>query len=307
MLKFKTYLLLLSIIINADAFAGLKKYVTIHLELERTYYVFTPSNFNKNSNLPLVILLHPGGTDAKTMMSYTSMNELAEKENFICAYPDAFKKYWNDGRDFERIPSQIMQIDDVGFILQMIDEIHKEYGIDRKKIFVTGASSGAMMCYRLACEVPDKIRAIAPIIATMPENLFYKCNPKTSISIITILGMQDPVVPYKGGDVILNGTLLGRCMSAESTLNFWLAANFCDKDSVQTIKLEDIDKADGVTVTKKVYSKCNNNQTIHFYVMKGGGHAWPGSKPYLPQKSIGFTCYDFHASKEIWEFFKSLP
>jgi poly(3-hydroxybutyrate) depolymerase len=41
--------------------------------------------------------------------------------------------------------------------------------------------------------------------------------------------------------------------------------------------------------------------------MKGGGHAWPGSKPYLPQKSIGFTCYDFHASLEIWNFFKSLP
>lgn len=289
------------------SFAGLKKYTTIHLDLERNYHVFTSTKFKKNSNLPLVILLHPGGTDAKTMMSYTSMNELAEKENFICAYPDAFKKYWNDGRDFDGIPSQLMQIDDVGFILQMIDEIQKEYGIDKKRIFVTGASSGAMMCYRLACEVPEKIKAIAPIIATMPENLVFKCNPKTPVSIITILGIQDPVVPYKGGDVKLDGVMLGRCMSAESTLNFWITANNCTKDSVETIKLDDTDKIDGITVTKYVYKNCQNTKTIHYYTMKGGGHAWPGSKPYLPQKSIGFTCYDFHASLEIWNFFKSLP
>ncbi len=300
-------ILLLSIFFfSLQTFAGLKKYTTIHLELERTYHVFTSSKFKKNSNLPLVILLHPGGTDAKTMMNYTGMNELAEKENFVCTYPDAFKKYWNDGRDFDGIISQLMQIDDVGYILQMIDEIKKEYGIDHKKIFVTGAASGAMMCYRLACEVPEKIKAIAPVIATMPENLLYKCNPKSSISILTILGIQDPVVPFKGGDVKLDGKMLGRCISAEATINFWLTANNCIKDSVATIKIEDTDKIDGITVTKYVYNHCQNSKTIHYYIMKGGGHAWPGSKPYLPQKSIGFTCYDFHASLEIWNFFKSL-
>lgn len=305
-------ILLKSIIVSLifvynTTYAGLKKHLTIHSEIEREYYVFTSSKFKKNQNLPLVILLHPGGTDSKTMMSYTSMNELAEKENFICAYPEAFKKYWNDGRDFEGIPSQLLQIDDVGFILQMIDEIFKDYGIDKKKIFVTGAASGAMMCYRLACEVPEKIKAIAPIIATMPENLILKCNPKTSVSILTIIGIQDPVVPFKGGDVKMDGKYLGRCLSAEQTLNFWLTANNCIKDSVETIKLEDIDKTDGITVTKQVYKNCANNQVLHYYTMKGGGHAWPGSKPYLPQKSVGFTCYDFHASLEIWNFFKSLP
>lgn len=294
------------IFLSLQTFAGLKKHTTIHLELERYYHVFTSSKYKKNNKLPLVILLHPGGTDAKTMMSYTSMNELAEKENFVCAYPEAFKKYWNDGRDFDGIPSQLMQIDDVGFILQMIDEIEKEYGIDKKRIFVSGASSGAMMCYRLACEVPDKIKAIAPIIATMPENLSFKCNPKQAISIITIIGIQDPVVPFKGGDVKLDGKLLGRCMSSEATLNFWLTANQCIKDSVDMIKMEDTDKIDGITVTKFEYNVCQNSTKIHYYTMKGGGHAWPGSKPYLPQKSIGFTCYDFHASLEIWNFFKSL-
>jgi len=125
--------------------------------------------------LPLVIVLHGGGGTGEDQVKLTEggLNTLADKEGFIVVYPDGFDKHWNDGRSGEETGyrTQEENIDDVGFISSLISYFIKELNIDPKRVYVTGMSNGAMMSYRLACELTEKIAAVAPVAGNMPQNL----------------------------------------------------------------------------------------------------------------------------------------
>ena len=43
------------------------------------------------------------------------------------------------------------------------------------------------------------------------------------------------------------------------------------------------------------------------YLIKNGGHTWPGRPGYMSERAIGKASQDFSASDVIWEFFKSCP
>jgi poly(3-hydroxybutyrate) depolymerase len=54
-------------------------------------------------------------------------------------------------------------VDDVSFIRALIDKLEHDYPVDPKRVYIAGISNGAMMSYRLACELSDKIAAITPV------------------------------------------------------------------------------------------------------------------------------------------------
>jgi len=55
----------------------------------------------------------------------------------------------------------------------------RDYNIDPKRVYVTGISNGAIMSYRLACELSSKITAIAPVDGNIPNLLFKNaCHPE---------------------------------------------------------------------------------------------------------------------------------
>ena len=68
-------------------------------------------------------------------------------------------------------PAHQQNIDDVGFFTILIENLSQEFTIDPHRIFVTGISNGAMMSYRLAIEISEKIAAIAPVAGAMPIDL----------------------------------------------------------------------------------------------------------------------------------------
>lgn len=69
------------------------------------------------------------------------------------------------------------------------------YAVDPKRIFATGISNGAMMSYRLACELSDKIAAVAPVEGAQNVD----CWPSNRISVIVFHGTADRLVPFDGG------------------------------------------------------------------------------------------------------------
>jgi polyhydroxybutyrate depolymerase len=80
-------------------------------------------------------------------------------------------------------------------------------------------------------------------------------------------------------------------------MGFWIGENNCLDTT--TIELPDIDTTDNSTVTKSIYSPCNENVEVILYTINGGGHTWPGAPI-----DIGGTNYDIEASVEIWNFLK---
>jgi polyhydroxybutyrate depolymerase len=299
LLSFVCFLLLISI----DSIAGLNKIKLNHNGIKRNCYVYFPDGLDKNKPIPLVIAMHPGGTNSKMMIKYTGMNAVADKEKFIVAYPEAYEKYWNDGREYEGIKSQKLQIDDVGFISELIDNFISDKNVDPKRVYITGASSGAMMCYRLACELTNRITALAPILATMPENLIYRCLPRSNISVMILLSEKDPIVPWKGGDIKFGRKYLGRCVSASTNLKFWTTLNSCSEEPLSEATTN-TDASGKTTIVKENFLDCEKNTKVVFYALKNSGHGWPGGKPYLSPRIAGNPPIGFNASEMIWNFFK---
>lgn len=271
--------------------------------IRRTYDLFIPST-SKNELLPLVIVLHGGGSWGKRMSRYTKFNELAEKENFITVFPDAYKGNWNDGRQDFKTNAHKSNIDDLKFITEIINKLVKENHADKNKVYVAGISNGAMMTLRIGCELSDKISAIASVEGGLPVDL--KCNPKENISLMMINGTTDPVVPYNGGDIKFIFQKRGKIQPVEKTINFWSKNNQCQNSS-DWIQLPDLDPNDGTTVFKKSSENCKNNSEVILYKIENGGHSWAGAFEYnFMQKWLaGKTSRDIDATKVIWEFFKN--
>ena len=272
--------------------------------LKRTFIVHLPAGYSGNKILPLIIALHGGGGSGFDMERLTEggLNRLADEHGFIVVYPDAVGKHWNDGRNLSRYESQRKNVDDVGFIVALINYLTKNYHVDSRNVFVVGMSNGGLMTYRLACEIPERLAAVAVVGVSMSENLYDSCSPRTPVPIMIILGTDDPIVPWDGGELHFGPVKLGRVVSVEKTVEYWADRNGCTVRHRREY-LPDTDPEDGTRVWIERYSNCSGEAEVVLYGIEGGGHTWPGGYQYLPESIIGRTSRDIDANEVIWNFF----
>lgn len=293
------------------AFAGSDQKASFnHNGLKRTFNIHIPESYNEIEQFPLVIALHGRGGNGWSMILLTrkGFNKLADRDGFIIVYPDGIELNWNDGRKDEEANDRAHRenIDDVGFISALIDVMVRDFNIDSKRVYITGISNGAIMSYRLACEISNKITAIAPVDGNIPVMLYPECSPARSVSVLAINNTDDPLVPFEGG--IIYGKFrkvnLGKVLSVSESVGFWVNRNMCSPAPVIT-ELPDLDPRDGTRVTREQYINGLEGTEVILYSIEGGGHTWPSGFQYLPARIIGKTCRDIDANEIIWSFFNS--
>jgi len=270
-------------------------------DLERTFDIFIPSSYDKSKSISLVIAIHGGYGNAKSMEKLTEFSKVAEKEGFIIVYPEGIDKQWNDGRKMDEKASK-ENIDDAGFISSLIDHLEKNINIDRNRVYATGISNGGHMCYRLAFELSDKIAAFAPVAASLSEELYKNHKNGKSVPMLIINGTDDKVV-WNGGEIKFLGKSRDRVLSTEDTVKFWVSYNHC-KSEAAIISHPDKDRNDDTEVEEKIYRDGKDGTEVILYTVEGGGHTWPGGWQYLPENIVGKTCRDINASEVIWKFFR---
>ncbi len=302
-------LLMLPILVQAST--GVSAGSIIVDGAKRTYLLHVPSTYDKNSPAPLLIALHGGLGNGRRMIQLTrgGFNALSEEHGFLVVYPEGVRKHWNDGRD-GKISGYFAQkngINDVGFISALIDELTKQWNVDTRLVYVTGISNGAVMSNRLACEMSDKITAIATVSGSMSKRFFPSCRPSSPISVLSINNDKDRLMPFSGGDVTgpFGGRKLGKVLSASETMGFWAKHNHCSTPPIIT-REPDADKQDGTLIRKETYPDCKGGAEVVMYVIENGGHTWPGGDQYLGEWLVGKTSRDMDASKVIWDFFEKL-
>ncbi|MBN2077840.1 MAG: hypothetical protein JW838_02670 [Spirochaetes bacterium] len=258
-------------------------------------------------NVPLLLVLHGGGGKGRGMISLTRgrFNELAERDGFLVAYPDGIGRHWNDFRDDPIDYAHRNNIDDVGFIRALIDAIAARHPVDGKRVFATGISNGGFMCYRLACELGDRIRGVAVVTANHPEGAKERCRPARPVSVMILNGTEDPLVPYHGGHVTVLKRKRGAIVSTDETVAFWAGANACSA-APRREALPDADPGDGTRIERITYRDCGEGTSVILYRIIGGGHTWPGGKPYLSERIVGRVSRDIAACDVIWKFFTSM-
>lgn len=280
-----------------------------HDNLKRTFNIHIPSFYDKSIQLPLVIALHGRGGNGESMilLTFKGFNKLADREGFIVVYPDGIELNWNDGRMDEEANDRAHRenIDDVGFISALIDYMIKNYNTDPKRVYITGISNGAIMSYRLACKLSQKITAIAPVDGNIPSLIVGECSPSRPVSVLAINNINDPLVPFEGGEIFgqFHRIKLGKVLSVNESIGFWVKRDNCLKTAVVNEE-PDRDPEDGTRVTRKQYTNGTDGTEVILYAVDGGGHTWPGGFQYLPAWIIGKTSRDIDANMVIWDFFK---
>jgi polyhydroxybutyrate depolymerase len=277
--------------------------------LQRTYKIHIPPSLPENFSPALIFVLHGGGGTGDGMerlLTLGGFNTLSDENNFIVVYPDGIEKNWNDGRKNTSDPAHEQNIDDVGFINALIENLTVEFNIDQNRIYSTGISNGAMMSYRLALELPEKIAAIAPVAGAIPIDILPETPLSIPLSVCVISGTSDPLVPWEGGIVGTKKNPRGVVISVPDSVMYWVNNNKCD-NTPETILLPDTSPTDGTRVYYHKYSNGENNTEVVLYEIKDGGHTWPDGSQYLPKILVGKTCRDINANQVIWDFFNNHP
>ena len=258
---------------------------------QRSYILYRPLTAN-TEELPLMIVLHGGLGNASYMQKSTGMDEIADAGRFIVAYPNGVggrfapnRRTWNAGSCCGRAVRE--NSDDVRFIEKMIEDIASKHAIDTRRIYVAGMSNGAMMAYRLACEIPDRIAAIIAVAGTLAVR---NCDAAKDIPVLHIHGTEDNNVPVNGGVGRQSVSGISH-RSVSDTVELITRSRRCQAPEVRT-------ESGGIQISSY---HCADGAPVRVVLISGGGHVWPGG---YGKRNKDSTAHKFSASKQAWEFAK---
>jgi polyhydroxybutyrate depolymerase len=263
---------------------------------KRTYWVHVPVSYDANKETPVVLALHGATMSAKAMEAFSGLNKKADEAGFIVVYPNGtgpnpFLLTWNSG-GFASLLA-LGKPNDVAFIARVIDEVEDTWNVDKKRVYATGISNGAMMCYRLAAELSDRIAAIAPVSGTISIETY---EPKLPVPVLHIHGTADSLVPYEGSSPKIAAFL--KFLSVEDTVATCVRRNGCA--TCPRITQLPMPK-DQLRITRRVYEAAPGGAEVILYVVDGGGHTWPG-RPF-GGGILGSYTMNIQANDIIWDFF----
>lgn len=260
--------------------------------MERSYILHVPPGYDSSQPVALVLAFHGITLDAGEMMRISGFNHQSDEEGFLVAYPNASgsQMSWNGGHCCGEAAKN--NVDDVGFVRAVIAEITAAYNIDPKRIYATGFSNGAILVYRLACEMADQIAAIGPVSATQALEDKQACRPSRPVAVIHFHGTADEPNPYNGG-VSPGGV---QFISVNDAISFWINANGCPAQAQQDVS---------GSIIHDVYAPCREGSSVELYTVTGGMHAWPGGEAV--NQRMGEPTMEISATSLMWEFFNSHP
>ena len=253
----------------------------------------------------LVVVLHSSmgsAQQARAMFGY-DFDVLADRHGFIVAYPNGVDGHWNEAKRKGPFSAKQQNVDDVGFLHALVDELVESDSVDRSRVYVAGVSNGGSMVLRLALETPEFARAYAAVVASIPtpENM-AAVQTRRAVSMLIMNGTKDPLNPWDGGEVVLRGVWgsRGMVMSTPASIDYFRALAGLDA-AADVTAFADRDSTDGSTVERSLWT-APGKPRVALYAIKGGGHDVPHPATY-GRRLLGNSNRDIHAASEIWEFF----
>jgi polyhydroxybutyrate depolymerase len=246
----------------------------------RPVKLYVPSKYSPSTPAPLLILLHGYTASGAGQELLFDFKPLAEANTVLYMYPDGTPdmlghRFWNATDaccDFWGVP-----VNDVAYLTSLVSEIETRYNVDPKRIYFAGHSNGGVMSYRMACDLSDKVAAIASLAGTM-WNDPSKCKPSQPVSVLEIHGTADEVVLWDGGstsnDSIWDGGTIdggGPYPSVTTTVGDWVTNDGCS--ATPNTSAPDPGIAAGMKTSVTDYaSGCRKSTDVQLWTIAGGQH-----------------------------------
>jgi polyhydroxybutyrate depolymerase len=243
---------------------------------DRLYRLYVPDSYKRDQPAPVVLNFHGLGGNAKEQEQYSGFEDDADAAGFILVTPQALGvlPHW-----YVSGPYEIGYVDDVAFVSDLLDHLNETMCIDQQRLYAAGISNGGAMVALLACSLPGRFAAIAFVAGATYIDACAQLGP---MPVLAFHGTDDRVVPF-------GGILFGK--SIEDVMQEWANHNACSSGSSE----QDV----ATDVALESYGGCSAD--VQLYVIKGGGHTWPGTR--FPKVLLGATSESIDASAIIWDFF----
>jgi polyhydroxybutyrate depolymerase len=255
--------------------------------VDRAYRVYVPSDL-PDEQVPLVVMLHGGFGSAVQAENVYGWDAAADAGGFVVAYPDGLGRAWNAGGCCGQAAAR--NVDDVGFVSAVVQELARRLELDPDRVFVTGMSNGGIMAYRMACET-ELFAAVGVVSATM----LVDCAAKRPVSVLHIQGARDESIPPDGspggGTQKIDGPPLAEVLA------YWRGVDRCGAP-VTTPRADPL-------VTETAARDCEDGTAVVYVEIADAGHQWPGAPSSELREELGgdppSTRLD--ATAELAEFF----
>lgn len=284
--------------------------------------VHLPAGYDRD-RVPLVLDLHGSSSSGAGQMAGDGIRALSDSEGFAVAAPNGAVPF-NPAPGFSGFAWNIPGVplvgttiypppgtrDDVQFLAHVIDAVSSLACIDATRVYATGVSGGGRMASQLACDLPDRIAAIAPIsgvrfplASDTPPNT-VTCSPHRAVPVIAIHGVWDPVnafadtPPAEAASLpaTINPPVPGSSWtySAQTAVQRWAANNGCRPTPKVRAETPNIDVVS--------YRGCRANGDVVLYQVKNSGHASPGHGNPALDFLLNPTNTEVDGTVVAWEF-----
>jgi polyhydroxybutyrate depolymerase len=227
----------------------------------------------------IVLSLHGSSSTADQQARYSAMATLADSANAVVAFPQAAtparRGYIWDHRA------------DLAFLRTLTDQLRSDFPTPTERVCAAGMSGGARMSCEFAWACPDDVAVVGAVAGLRASDL---PPPSRPVAVVAFHGTADRINPYLGG---------GREYWGESVTDAarrWAVANGVAPTAIDTEVSE--------SLTRSTYGVAGEEGEVTLWVIKGGGHTWPGGRSrILLRLLLGATSGEVDATAEIWRFF----
>jgi polyhydroxybutyrate depolymerase len=265
--------------------------------IDREYLLSVPAGYNPKHPAPLLFDFHGLGSNMDQQAAYTNLDAAAGARGYVVVTPNGQGDVL---RRWSLQPSATTN-PDVAFVRAMLRTTNRNLCIDRDRIFSAGMSNGAMFSTLLACVLPGRLAAIAPVAGVNATDVCSADTPR--VSTLAFHGTADAIVPYEGG-AYFSGAAEGRLLGVpdarrvDDVVAAWAAFAGCGTASSTEPVAGDVQHV--------TWPHCPRNGTVELYRVIGGGHTWPGAFAIRSER-LGTTTESTSATQLIIDFFDTHP
>ena len=173
----------------------------------RPYHVHMPAN-SDGRKLPVLIFLHGNGGNAQGVMNGFLKQRPTIAARFVLVFPDGYLKSWN-------ISGERSKAGDLKFIEAIVETLAACDNVLADNFTIMGNSNGAALVNQLAIEsrlpnIRNFISGVSQLNVWQHDGNHFKAkgddnnyrtvaNPAKGKRLLNISGVNDELVPYRGG------------------------------------------------------------------------------------------------------------